>query len=294
MATQRESIVRRLLSTESEWNPKVMAGRVAAPVLPDSVMHRVKKSYYAYLMKNTPGDWLGRDAAVAERLISPGDSVLDVASNIGLYSRLLSRSVGPTGHVYAFEPIPQTFDFLSNNVRKLGLSNVEVLNFALSDIEKTTTMVIPTYRWGSECWYDAQVKTAKSNPDWREIQVRSRGLDNFFDERGSAPPIAFVKCDANYHELAVLRGALRMIRASRPAMLIEVNPDPDDPTSTAFETFALLRAEGLDPYWFNGEPLVPRKRGERSQNYFFLAAEHLAALAREPQHVVESLTDARP
>jgi FkbM family methyltransferase len=212
-------------------------------------------------------------------LVSSGDSVLDIGANIGQYSRLLSSWVGPTGHVYAFEPIPQIFDFLTNNVRKLGLGNIEPLNFALSDEESATTMVIPTYRWGSECWYDAQVKTGETNPAWREIQVRSRKLDSFFEERGSAPLISFVKCDANFHELAVLRGAMRTIRNSQPAMLIEVNPDPDDAASTAFSTFELLRAAGLNPYWFDGDKLIPRKPGERSQNYFFLAPKHVTALS---------------
>jgi len=44
MANQNKSILRKLLSTESEWNPKVMIGRVAVRVLPESLLHRFKKS----------------------------------------------------------------------------------------------------------------------------------------------------------------------------------------------------------------------------------------------------------
>ena len=198
MPTENKSILRKLLSTESEWNPKVVIARGVVRLLPDSLLHQLKKSYYAYLMKHVPEDWVERDAFIARQLVFPGDSVLDIGANIGQYSRLLSSWVGATGRVYAFEPIPQIFDFLSNNVRKLGLGNIEPLNFALSDAGGITTMVIPTYRWGAECWYDAQVKTDDANPAWREIQVRNRTLDSFFDERGSAPPISFVKCDANF------------------------------------------------------------------------------------------------
>jgi len=280
VASVSGSIFRKLLSTESEWNPKVIVGRVVVRILPDSFLHRVKKSYYAYLMKHVPEDWAEKDAFVVQHLISPGDCVIDIGANLGQYSRLLSRWVGPKGHVFAFEPIPETFDFLSNNIRKLRLTNVEPVNFALSDAEKTTTMVIPTYRWGAECWYDAQMKTDRKNTRaLREIQVRSMKLDSFFDECRSTPsPITFIKCDVNFHELAVLRGALRTILAWHPAMLIEVFPDPDDAATTAFETFELLRAAGLKPYVFDGTKLVPRKSGERSQNYFFLAPRHLTAL----------------
>src|SRR5215469_11112259 len=83
-----------------------------------------QKSYYAYLIGHTSETWMERDAVVARKLISPGDTVLDIGANIGVYSRMLSRCVGPQGTVYAFEPIPHTFDFLSNNIRKLGLKNV--------------------------------------------------------------------------------------------------------------------------------------------------------------------------
>lgn len=280
MAGGSGSILRKLLSTESELNPKVILGRVVVRILPDSFLHRVKKSYYAYLMKHVPEDWAERDAFVVQHLISPGDCVIDIGANLGQYSRLLSRWVGPKGRVLAFEPIPETFDFLSNNIRKLGLSNVELLNFALSDAEKTTTMVIPTYRWGAECWYDAQMKTDQKNTRaLREIQVRSMKLDSFFDESRSTPsPITFIKCDVNFHELAVLRGAIRTILAWHPAMLIEVFPDPDDAATNAFETFELLRAAGFKPYLFDGKKLVLRKSGERSQNYFFLTPRHLTAL----------------
>jgi FkbM family methyltransferase len=219
-----------------------------------------------------------RDAFIAEHLVAPGDCVLDIGANLGSYVKFMAKRVGPNGRVYAFEPIPQTFEFLANNMRKLKLTNVECLNFALSDGDKTETMVIPTYRWGQECWYDARVKTETSNPKWRQFEIKSRALDSFFAERASTPRIVFIKCDANYHELAVLRGALQTIRSSHPAMLIEVNPDPDNPTTTAFATFKLLRNEGYGVYWFNGQTIVPRKPGERSQNYFFLTAEHVRAL----------------
>jgi len=36
----------------------------------------------------------------------------------------------------------------------------------------------------------------------------------------------------------------------------EVNPNPDDPTTSAWETFALLRGAGYDVYWFDGEKCI--------------------------------------
>jgi len=286
MSSANKSILRKLLSKESEWSPKVMVGRAVVAVLPDGALHRFKKAYYAYLLKRAPKEWIENDSLIVQKLISPGDTVIDIGANIGFYTRFLSGQVGPAGRVYSFEPIPQTFEILANNVRKIAITNAELLNYALSDTDRSETMVIPTYRWGSECWYDARVKTERADPSWRTIKVKTIRLDNLF--AGAARKIAFIKCDANYHELAVLRGALATIRASRPAMLIEVSPDPDNPSTTAFETFNLLRGEGYRPYCFDGSTLDARRAGQRSQNYFFLTPEHIQTLRQQSITVAEA------
>lgn len=267
------SVIQKLLATESEWNPKIMMGRAITALLPEPVLLAIKKHYYAYLVVHLPDQWMEADAAALASFISPGDHVLDIGANIGIFSRFLARLVGQNGHVYAFEPIPQILGFLRHNLTKLQLPQVEVLPFALSDSDRIDKMVIPKYRWGSDCWYDAMIKSQTANSRWREMEVHCKTLDSF-----SLPKISFIKCDANYHELAVLRGGPELIRKYHPAMLIEVNPDPDDPSSTAFETFALLAAEGYGAYCFSAGRMLPREPGQRSQNYFFLTAKHFSSL----------------
>lgn len=262
------ALLRRLLSTESEWNPKVMAGRAITSVLPDKGIHTLKKYYYGYLLTHMPENWIEQDAAALPQFLSPRDHVVDIGANLGVYSRFLARAVGTQGHVYAFEPIPQTFEFLCHNLKQLNLPQVEPMPFAISDRQQTETMVIPTYRWGTECWYDARIKTEQSTRGWREIQVESRTLDSFH-----LPKISFIKCDANYHELAVLRGAMETIRQYHPVILAEVNLNPDDPTSAAHATFTLLENEGYRPHIFRSGKMMARQFGERSQNYFFLPPE---------------------
>jgi len=41
--------------------------------------------------------------------LKPGDVALDVGANFGAYTLEMSRRVGDTGRVFAFEPVPQTF-----------------------------------------------------------------------------------------------------------------------------------------------------------------------------------------
>jgi FkbM family methyltransferase len=267
-------IARKLMQTESEWNPKVMMGRVATRVLPESVLHILQKNYYAYVLKHKLGA-AEHDQTLVGLLVSEGDWVVDVGASIGGYTKFLSEKVGPRGRVYSFEPNPPTFDFLTHNIAALKLSNVEAFNVAVSDTMGSAQLKIPLYRWGSECHYDARLD-GPIRPEWRSVTVKKGTLDSFLANQ----EISFIKCDANFHELACLRGAQKLIEKCMPAMLIEVNPNPDDPATSAHQTFSLLGAAGYEAYWLDGEKLRRRLRGERSQNYFFLTPRHLDLLTR--------------
>jgi FkbM family methyltransferase len=267
---------KKLMLTESEWNPKVIVGRAIVALLPEATVHRVKKSYYAHLLKNAPDDWQETDASVVGQLVHAGDSVIDIGASIGGYTQFLARLVGASGHVYSFEPNPPIYDFLSYNVQKLKLANVTLYDVALSDKPGLADIVIPQYRWGSECHYDATLETNRAAPDCRHVQVRVSTLDSLFADHREQ--INFIKCDVNYHELACIRGAFETIRQSKPAILIEVLPDPDKPSSRAAQLFELLHQIGYGAYCFDGRRLHKRQVGERSQNYFFLTPGHLSAL----------------
>ena len=59
---------------------------------------------------------------------------MDVGASVGYYTLLLARLVGPSGRVYAFEPIPRDFAILKRNVKANGYQNVVLENRAVSDI----------------------------------------------------------------------------------------------------------------------------------------------------------------
>jgi FkbM family methyltransferase len=63
--------------------------------------------------------------------VSPGDVILDVGANIGVFSLCAAKQ---GARVYAFEPIPSTFAVLELNVRLHGLESVVTArNIGLSD-----------------------------------------------------------------------------------------------------------------------------------------------------------------
>lgn len=279
--TFRSRMLNKLLTTESEWNPKVALSRAVFQFLPDKWLMTMKKFYYPRLLNHSPG-LPANDDSIVRHLVSRGDSVIDVGAAIGQYTRFLSRSVEPTGIVYSFEPLPPTFEILTSNVQKLGLKNVKLFNCAISDSEGVTAMVVPLYRWGSECYYDARIGSSSEKAPLRQFQVATRTIDSIF--RGCERNISFIKCDVNYHEFHFIRGALQTIRQSNPAMLIEVGTNPDESVATRLRE--VLGNEGYQAYHFDGAKLRVPTPGVRNQDWFFLRSSHLELLNGKCPHLL--------
>lgn len=140
--------------------------------------------------------------------VSPGDIVIDVGANVGHYSLRLASLVGPTGLVYAFEPVQRTFAFLSYNVAASGMTNLILFNAAASDEPRQIRMTVPETS-GRANYYGATV--AANGHIAHALVIDSLAL----------PPVAFAKIDVEGHEASVLQGMRALIERDRPVVLAE-------------------------------------------------------------------------
>lgn len=56
--------------------------------------------------------------------INKGDTVVDIGAHIGAFSIMAGRKTGVNGNVYAYEPVPSTFDILRRNIYINSLQNI--------------------------------------------------------------------------------------------------------------------------------------------------------------------------
>jgi FkbM family methyltransferase len=150
-------------------------------------------------------------------LVRPGDTVFDVGANAGEYVFELSRLVGPTGKVFAFEPVAYNFSMLMATINKARLRNVTPFKLALSDRTGSRSMVIPDSSTGHHL-------LAKFAVEWesgRQETVQAETLDNLV-KTGRVTSPTFVKCDVEGSAGEVIRGAAALIRDHKPAWLIEI------------------------------------------------------------------------
>jgi FkbM family methyltransferase len=163
--------------------------------------------------------------------VRPGDTVLDVGANYGYYTYPLSRAVGPSGRVYAFEPVPFTYATLARVTRLLGLRNVVLVPKGCSDAAGVVEFSVPVQKSGAPSAGQAHIGSRNDKRAGAESQVRWArttpvrcevvALDDYL------PPIAnlsLIKCDIEGAELLAFRGAGRMIERHRPSVICEINP----------------------------------------------------------------------
>jgi FkbM family methyltransferase len=241
--------------------------------LPDPLLARAKRLRYPGVIRK----FRPAHADVLRAVMQPGDQVLDIGANIGWYTHTFSNLVGPEGRVFSVEPVPPTFELLTYCVRRLGLRNVELFNYAMSDQPGSATMEVPRYSEGGENFYAARiVGPAPSEAALRTFTVPIASIDELLGPRLTR--LTFVKCDVEGHELRVLRGARATLARSHPLLLVEIGGDPDDPTSAAHTVVAELGAGGYAAYRFDGRGLARRQVGQRAVDYFFLTEPWVARL----------------
>lgn len=244
--------------------------------LPPSALLRLQKLHYVRQLRrfsehNEP------EVAILRRLVGVGAHVVDVGAHVGWYTKVLSEAVGLNGLVYSIEPIPSTFKILEYCVGRLKLTNVVVRSCAISDADhRAAVMYVPRQAHGYN-FYQSSLEVDKPGERDLSFSVELRSLDGLFES--AHDDIAFIKCDVEGHALTAIKGASRLLRRCKPALMIEISGDLDVPGTQGQQLFALLRDIGYSGWWYDGTRLHAYERGDRPLNHFFLTQSQLAHLA---------------
>lgn len=238
--------------------------------LPESLQQKIRNRYYEIKISNIKEED-EEDLVIVSKLVNPGDHVLDIGSNYGLYCKFLSVYAGDHGKVMAFEPIKKTFLSLRNNLNHLNISNVEAFNIALSDYDGEAVMQIPEYDKGGENLYEARIITEDSIKN--SEKVKAAKLDTILPENFS---FSFLKIDVEGHEMNVLKGAAHSIKKNKPVMLIEINGGINEQNINSTSIVDFLAKLNYKVFIRKENKL--REVHEKSDgfNFFFLTDEHVS------------------
>jgi len=160
------------------------------------------------------GDLDRKISQIAKRIVRPGDHVLDIGANIGVVTMQLSRLVGETGVVDAFEPNPTTNGMLARSIERNGIRNVRLHRYALGEKEEPLRLSFPSGNLGM-----ATLSPDSPTDGWNHVDVPVRTLASVADEL-KLGHIRFIKIDVEGFELGVLRGAERWFANDLPDAIV--------------------------------------------------------------------------
>jgi FkbM family methyltransferase len=180
--------------------------------------------------------------------VRPGDTVVDIGANYGVYSLVLATRVGRTGRVIAFEPGREALLQLRENVALNHGLNVELVPLALSDHSGEQ----PLFHIGGPTTH-----SLSSFGGERTEVVRLTTLDTW-EAGADLDRLDFIKVDVEGHEPQVFRGALTTLARYRPFILFEVSTGAMRRAHVrSSDTYTPLRSVGYEFFTLSGLRLIP-------------------------------------
>ena len=151
------------------------------------------------------------------RLLAPGDVFYDVGANIGFFTILGARLVGPAGRVVAFEPVPACARAVARNIALNDFVHAEIREEAVGEAGGRARLLVV----GEASW--SHLASTGRHADVRdEIDVTVVAIDELV-RAGTIPPPDVLKIDTEGAELQAIAGMRATIERHRPAIVCELH-----------------------------------------------------------------------
>ncbi|MBI5920063.1 MAG: FkbM family methyltransferase [Betaproteobacteria bacterium] len=180
--------------------------------------------------------------------------IFDVGANVGYYAAQFSKRMAEDGIVYAFEPVPETYQTLIKNVELNCLKQkIKTFQLGLGQAPDQAKIFLPGFS-GSAA---ASLMNLHPEEDSREVTVKIETLDNLFSQSG-LDRLDLIKMDIEGAELMALKGGLKTIEKHKPVLFIELLRKWSKPFGYhPNEVIALLSGLGYQCWTFDNDRMMP-------------------------------------
>jgi FkbM family methyltransferase len=187
----------------------MIARRLLRRLLPQKVALRLRREWLARQVASGTGPQFEDDIPLLKTFVKPTDICWDIGANSGTYTLHLSRLAA---QVFAFEPVPHSFDILRDVIKHTRLTNVVARSLALSDKVGRAQMAIPVEGFYGG-FYLASLDAGGS------LDVATSTIDALIAD--GVPEPDFIKCDVEGAEHLVLDGARSLLARRHAIWLLE-------------------------------------------------------------------------
>lgn len=188
------------------------------------------------------GRWYSLETQLLiERFIRPGDTVVDVGANRGLFAFAAAHRAGRRGRVLAFEPNLASVRSMEREAAENAISTVAIFPFGLGAQNEFRDLFVCYNNSGGATF---GIPNADPSSVFRvpaEIRIGDEMLG------GTVP--AFIKIDVEGYECRVISGLKRTIKTHGPVILMEALQENLEICGTTLdELLGLMRGLGYEPF----------------------------------------------
>lgn len=216
---------------------------------------------------------------IMKKILDKDDVFIDVGSNVGLMTLAASSFVGSGGVVYSFEPYPETYQILSENLILNKTQNVRIYNLALgAESGKASIYSNMVVNRGSSSLLKPSHLDAKGEA------VDIIALDEFI-EKEEIKKIKMIKVDVEGWELEVFLGARKLLSSkAAPIICFEYSEDIVNRKAQKQDLYEYIRSvneyhifrlEYGKEYSSKLVPITSRAQLPKHDNLFCLLPVHL-------------------
>ena len=159
--------------------------------------------YYEYGLTN-----------LIRRTLQPGHTFIDIGAHVGYYTVMAGTLVGAGGSVHSFEPIPEIYSRLQENVALNRLNNVRANEAAICDKDGDLEIFLPKAG-------NTGTGSIVRQPNSSETSIRcpAMTLDSYV-RREAIERIRLIKLDIEGGELCALHGMKGLLSSPQPPDVI--------------------------------------------------------------------------
>jgi len=146
-------------------------------------------------------------------IVKEGMNVIDIGANVGITTVTVARKIGRRGKLYSFEPTPEYFNILKENISSNGLENVKVYELAVTD--QVGRVPFSQKELSSGIVFEEGAK---------RFEVSTTSIDRFLSEE-KIERIDLINMDCEGSELLVLKGAKKTLWENKVKIFCEIHHD---------------------------------------------------------------------
>ena len=164
-------------------------------------------------------DWFEDEIRFLRRMLQPGQQIVDIGANYGVYTLSIAKVVGSSGHVWSFEPAATTAALLNQSIAANNFDQVTLEQCALSEKEGTAQLSMSTHAELNALVHD-------NRPAQSTETVRLITLDGYAAKSGWHD-IDFIKIDAEGEEINILKSGGEFFATNSPLVQYEIKAGKD-------------------------------------------------------------------